>query len=93
MMPGSRDGHPELGADNHYKRLVGLNVLSSLFSGISASASQSKRGSILQYPSPPRKPAGFVGQEVSQVGAQVVRKDLNVQPTIKIPVGCNLTCE
>ncbi len=57
-----------------------------------ATPTQSKRCSILQYPSPPQKPAGFVGQ-VSQVGAQVVRKDLNVQSTIKNSVGCNLTCE
>lgn len=72
--------------DNHYKRLVGLSVLSSLFSA-GFQLSQSKRGSILQYPSPAEIAAGSVGQEVSQVGAQITRKNLNIQPTIKIPVG------
>jgi type IV secretion system protein VirB10 len=28
-----------------------------------------------------------VGQEVSQTGAQITRKNLNIQPTIKVPVG------
>ena len=72
--------------DNHYKRLVGLSVLSSVFSA-GFQLSQSKRGSILQYPSPAEIAASSVGQEVSQVGAQIARKNLNIQPTIKVPVG------
>jgi type IV secretion system protein VirB10 len=31
--------------------------------------------------------ASAVGREVSQVGAQLTRKNLNVQPTIHIPIG------
>lgn len=72
--------------DNHYKRLVGLSVLSSLFSA-GFQLSQARSGTILQYPSPAQIAAGAVGQEVSQTGAQIARKNLNIQPTIKIPVG------
>jgi type IV secretion system protein TrbI len=72
--------------DNHYKRLVGLSVLSSLFSA-GFQLSQARSGTILQYPSPAEIAAGAVGQEVSQTGAQITRKNLNIQPTIKVPVG------
>lgn len=72
--------------DNHYKRLIGLSVLSSVFSA-GFQLSQSRPSSVLQNPSPAEVAAGSVGQEVSQVGAQIARKNLNVQPTIKIPIG------
>src|SRR2546425_431897 len=61
-------------------------VLSSVFSA-GFQLSQSRSGSILQYPSPAQVAAGSVGQEVSQTGAQITRKNLNIQPTIKVPVG------
>lgn len=72
--------------DNHYKRLVGLSVLSSLFSA-GFQLSQPHGGTILQYPTPAQIAAGSVGQEVSQTGAQIARKNLNIQPTIKVPIG------
>jgi type IV secretion system protein VirB10 len=72
--------------DNHYKRLIGLSVLSSLFSA-GFQLSQPRRGTILQYPTAAEIAAGSVGQEVSQTGAQIARKNLNIQPTIKVPVG------
>ena len=72
--------------DNHYKRLIGLSVLSSLFSA-GFQLSQPRGGTIFQYPSPAQIAAGSVGQEVSQTGAQIMRKNLNIQPTIKVPVG------
>jgi type IV secretion system protein VirB10 len=28
-----------------------------------------------------------VGQEVSQLGAEVTRRNLNIQPTLRIPIG------
>ena len=72
--------------DNHYKRLIGLSVLSSVFSA-GFQLSQSRSGSVLQYPSPAQVVAGSVGQEVGQTGAQITRKNLNMQPTIKVSGG------
>jgi type IV secretion system protein TrbI len=72
--------------DNHYKRLVGFTVLSSLFSA-GFQLSQTQNRSVLQNPSVGEIAAGAVGQEVSQTGAQITRRNLNIQPTIKIPVG------
>lgn len=72
--------------DHHYKRLVGFAVLTSLFAAAS-NISQNQNRSVLTYPSPGEVAGSAVGQQVSDLGAQITRKNLNVQPTIKIPVG------
>jgi len=72
--------------DHHYKRLVGFAVLTSLFAAAS-NVAQNQNRSVLTYPSPGEVAGSAVGQQVSDLGAQVTRKNLNVQPTIKIPVG------
>ncbi len=72
--------------DHHYKRLVGFAVLTSLFAAASNIA-QNQNRSVLTYPSPGEIAGSAVGQQVSDLGTQVTRKNLNVQPTIKIPVG------
>ena len=72
--------------DRHYRRLIGFAVLTSLFSA-SAAVAQSQNRTLLTYPSPGEVAAGAAGQEVSEVGAQITRRNLNVQPTIKIPIG------
>ncbi len=72
--------------DRHYKRLLGFAVLTSLFAAASE-VSQNQNRSVLTYPSPAEVAGSAVGQQVSDLGAQITRKNLNVQPTIKIPVG------
>jgi len=72
--------------DHHYRRLIGFAVLTSLFSAASEVA-QSRNRTLLTYPSPGEVAASAGGQEMSDVGAQITRRNLNVQPTIKIPIG------
>lgn len=72
--------------DRHYKRLVGFAVLTSLFTAAS-DISQNQNRSVLTYPSPAEVAGSAVGQQVSDLGAQITRKNLNIQPTVKIPVG------
>jgi type IV secretion system protein VirB10 len=72
--------------DRHYKRLIGSAVLTSMLTAAS-NISQNQNRSVLVYPSPGEVAGGAVGQQVSDLGAQITRKNLNVQPTIKIPVG------
>ena len=72
--------------DNHYKRLLGFGLLTSLFSA-SFQLSQSRRGGVLGYPSAGEVTGSAVGREISQLGADVTRRNLNVQPTIKVPIG------
>lgn len=72
--------------DHHYKRLVGFAVLTSLFAAASE-ISQNQNRSLLTYPSPAQVAGSAVGQQASELGAQVTRRNLNVQPTIKVSVG------
>jgi type IV secretion system protein VirB10 len=72
--------------DNHYKRLLGFGLLTSVFSA-AFQLSQTRRGSVLGYPSPAETAGSAVGGQISQLGADVTRRNLNVQPTIKVPVG------
>jgi len=72
--------------DRHYSRLIGSTILSSLFSA-GFQLSQNRGGTILQTPTTGEIAANAVGQQVSQVGAEITRKNLNIQPTVKIPVG------
>jgi len=72
--------------DRHYGRLIGFAVLTSLFSA-SAEVAQSRNRTLLTYPSPGELAASAAGQEVSEVGALITRRNLNVQPTIKVPIG------
>ena len=72
--------------DHHYKQLLGVAVLTSMFDAALA-ITQSRQESVLLYPSPAQETEGAAGRDVSQLGAQITRKNLNVQPTIKIPAG------
>lgn len=72
--------------DHHYKRLVGFAVLTSLFAAASE-ISQNQSRSVLTYPTPAQLAGSAVGQQASELGAQVTRRNLNVQPTIKISIG------
>lgn len=72
--------------DNHYRRLLGFGLLTSLFSA-SFQLSQTRRGGLLGYPSAGEITGSAVGRELSQLGADVTRRNLNVQPTIKVPIG------
>ena len=72
--------------DHHYTRLFGLSALTSVFTATFA-ISQRANQSVLAYPTPGEAASQAVGQEVSQTGSQITRRNLNVQPTIKVPVG------
>lgn len=72
--------------DRHYKQLFGFAVLTSLFDAALA-ITQNRQQSVLVYPSATQDAESAVGREVSQLGTQITRKNLNVQPTVKIPAG------
>src|SRR5437868_14725920 len=70
----------------HYTRLACFAILTSLFSA-AAQLAQNQNRSLLTYPSPAQVTGSAVGQQASELGAQVTRRNLNVQPTIKVAVG------
>jgi type IV secretion system protein TrbI len=74
--------------DNHYKRLIGFAVLTSLFSaGVELAQNGTGGTSVLQTPNAGQTVSAAVGQQLGELGVEVTRRNLNVQPTIKIPIG------
>jgi type IV secretion system protein TrbI len=88
------DSHGNAGlrdkVDHHFTRLIGFSVLTSMFTAAFA-ISQRSNQTALTYPSPAQTAGSAVGQELSQTGAQITRRNLNVQPTIKVPAGYKFT--
>ena len=76
--------------DRHYRRLIGFSVLTSMFTA-AFQISQRSSQSALTYPTPAQTAGNAVGQELSQTGAQITRRNLDVQPTIKVPAGYKFT--
>jgi type IV secretion system protein TrbI len=70
--------------------MVGFSVLTSMFTA-AFEISQRSTPSALTYPTPTQTAGSAVGQELSQTGAQITRRKLNVQPTIKVPAGYKFT--
>lgn len=72
--------------DNHYRRLIGAAVLTSAFSA-AFQLLQTRRGTVFTYPSPGEIAGSSAAGNLSQIGSEVTRRNLNVQPTIKVPIG------
>jgi type IV secretion system protein VirB10 len=72
--------------DTHWRRVFG-NAL--LLSAISAGVqlSQPRQASVLAAPSTGQVAAGAVGQELSGVASELLRRGMEVPPTITIPQG------
>lgn len=72
--------------NNHYARLVGFAVLTSAFAA-GLELSQRHNTSLLTVPNAGQAASAAVGQQLTELGAEVTRRNLNIQPTIKIRVG------
>jgi type IV secretion system protein TrbI len=72
--------------DNHYKRLIGSALLTSAFvAGISLS--QRQNTSLLTTPTAGQTATSALGQQLGELGTEITRKNLSIQPTVKIPIG------
>ncbi len=76
--------------DRHYARLIGFSALTSLFTA-AFEISQRRNQSVLTSPSSAEAASGAIGSQLSQTGSQITRRNLNVQPTVKVPVGYKFT--
>jgi type IV secretion system protein VirB10 len=76
--------------DHHYKRLFGFAALTSAFSA-AFDLSQRNTQTALASASIGDTATASVGREMSQTGAMITRRNLNVQPTIKVPAGYKFT--
>lgn len=71
--------------DNHFDRLVGGVMLSSLLS-MGATVSQGTYADEASMTTQQRMAAN-VGEEISSTGSQITRKNLDIQPTLNIRAG------
>ena len=76
--------------NNHYVRLVGFAVLTSAFAA-GLELSQRQNTSLLTTPTAGQTASAAVGQQLTELGAEVTRRNLNIQPTIKIREGYKFT--
>lgn len=71
--------------DNHFDRLVGGALLSSILS-VGATVSQGTYTND-QNMTTQQRLAASVGQDINNAGQQITRKNLDIQPTLKIRAG------
>jgi type IV secretion system protein VirB10 len=71
--------------DNHFDRLVGGAMLSSILS-VGATISQGTYTDEASM-STQQRMAASVGQDINNAGQQITRKNLDIQPTLKIRAG------
>jgi len=87
------DAHGNAGlrsdVDHHYRALIGGMGLTSMFNAAFA-ITQARNQSVLVI-NPASAAEAAVGAEVSETGSQLARRNLNRQPTIKVPAGYKFT--
>jgi type IV secretion system protein VirB10 len=72
--------------DNHWRRVFGNALLLSAI-GAGVQLSQPQQASIYAPPSAGQVAAGALGQELSNVALEIIRRGMDVQPTISIRQG------
>jgi type IV secretion system protein VirB10 len=84
------DGLGEAGfsqiTDNHYMKIFGSAFLISLL-GAGAQLAQPQQSSALSNPSAGQTATGAISQEMDSVGGDMLQKNLNIAPTLKIRPG------
>lgn len=74
--------------DNHYARLIGDVLLTSAFSaGIEIAVNGGGSSNNTNPYSPQTIVAASMGQQMGEFGMEMARRDMNRQPTVKIPIG------
>ena len=80
--------------DNHYGKLIAIAAVTSIFAaGVELSQRQNNAGSgtIYAQPTVNQTISASVGQQIGQLGSSLAQKQLNIQPTITIPIGYRFT--
>ena len=72
--------------DNHYLRIFGSSILISLL-GVAAQISQPQNAGAFNTPPAGAQAAGSLAQGLDSTGTELLRKNLGIQPTIKIRAG------
>jgi type IV secretion system protein VirB10 len=74
--------------DRHYRRTFGMAILTTVFQlPFDLAQRRQNTGSNGMYPSAGDTASATVSRELSQTGAQITRRNMNVQPTIRVEAG------
>jgi type IV secretory pathway VirB10-like protein len=73
--------------NNHYGRVFGFGLLTSLFSAAFQITQNNNNQQVGVAPTPAQTAGTAVAQQLSQLGIEIARKNLRVQPTIEIRPG------
>lgn len=76
--------------NNHYWKIFGQALLISAFT-VGIELSQPQQSSILAYPTPEQQATEAVGQQMGQLGMQVIERNMDIQPTITVRPGYRFT--
>ncbi|MGC8494198.1 MAG: TrbI/VirB10 family protein [Syntrophobacteraceae bacterium] len=76
--------------DHHYWRIFGQALLISAFTA-GIELSQPQQSSVLGYPSTSQQITQSLGQQMGELGMQMVQRNMNIQPTVKIRPGYRFT--
>jgi len=78
--------------NNHWKRIIsGVLLTSALNVGFSISQSRDQTNGY--YPSPGNAAASGVGIGLTQLGQELTRRNIDIPPVVKIPVGTELNVD
>lgn len=78
--------------NNHWKRIIsGVLLTSALNVGFSISQSRDQTNGY--YPSPGNAAAAGVGTGLTQLGQELTRRNIEIPPVVKIPVGTELNVD
>ena len=73
--------------NNHYARMFSMALLTSAFSaGIQLSQSSGST-STTATPTASQTATQALGQQMGELGIEIARKNMNIQPTITVPIG------
>jgi type IV secretion system protein VirB10 len=72
--------------DNHYARLYGQAVMLSII-GAAGQLSQPQQSSVLAPSSTGQVAAGALGQELSRISMETIRRNMDVRPTLEVRSG------
>lgn len=72
--------------NNHYGRLYGQAVLLSII-GAGAQLSQPQQANVLVPSSAGQVAAGALGQELSRISMETIRRNMDVRPTLEVEAG------
>jgi type IV secretion system protein VirB10 len=72
--------------DNHYARLYGQAVMLSII-GAGAQLSQPQQSSVFTSSTPGQVATGVLGQELSRISMETIRRNMDVRPTLEVKPG------